>query len=358
MSALLDALMGAQKEDLQSNPWISGARGLAGTDLNQYNMNPWTRALLQVGQGFGSGLMSGYGQKQVEAAAQDRANKIADLVTSNSTGKPLVDALKDIPGMSPYIGAIAVEDAASKAASRDALNKILLEKQGIMLGSDNKPMQIFDPIAQEIKLAGGKKAAELAAERSAFGGIPFSAKEVADKEIDLATKIASSPEARAFGDVEANFKAIEGLANQKTQAASVGIITAVAKILDPGAVVRESDFQVIADPGSPARGLQSYLSKIQGEGALKPEMKQDLINMAKEAVKARYGNYKNFADPLLFTAEKQGVNRNNIQLRPAPDLSFELSEAILAAAQAEKMRREQKNQQSDTLLNRWLGMGR
>lgn len=326
MSALIDALLGAQKEDLQSNPWISGARGLAATDLNQYNMNPWTRALLQVGQGLGTGLMSGYGQRQVEAVAQDRANKIADLVTNNSTGKPLVDALKDIPGMSPYIGAIAVEDAASKAASRDAMNKILLEKQGIMLGSDNKPMQIFDPIAQEIRLAGGKKAAELAAENVARGPYALSPEKIANLEVDLSNKIASSPEARAFGDVDANFKALQGLATQKSQAASVGMITIVAKILDPGAVVQQSDFAVYADPGSPARGLQSYLSKVQGEGALRPEMKQELIQMAKEAVKARYGNYSNLADSLIFTGKAQGVNPNNIRLRSMPDLSFQLLE--------------------------------
>lgn len=357
MSALLDALLGANRAEVEMNPWLNAAKGAASTDLSGYDMNPWTRALMQIGQGFGSGMMAGYGKKQVEEAQQNRASQIVDIM-KNTTGKPLVDALQDVPGIKPYIGAIAIEQAANDAANRKELNKFLLEKQGMMLGDDNQVIQLFDPNAREIALAGGKKAAELAAERKAFGGIPFSPKEVADKEIDLANKIASSPEARAFGDVEANFKAIEGLANQKTQAASVGIITAVAKILDPGAVVRESDFQVIADPGSPARGLQSYLSKIQGEGALKPEMKQDLINMAKEAVKARYGNYKNFADPLLFTAEKQGVNRNNIQLRPAPDLSFELPDAILAAAQAEKVRRQQSNQQSDTLLNRWLGMGR
>lgn len=167
MSALLDALLGANRAEVEMNPWLNAAKGAASTDLSGYDMNPWTRALLQVGQGFSSGLMAGYGKKQVEEAQQNRASQIVDIM-KNTTGKPLVDALQDVPGIKPYIGAIAIEQAANDAANRKELNKFLLEKQGMMLGDDNKVIQLFDPNAREIALAGGKKAAEIKAQIKAY----------------------------------------------------------------------------------------------------------------------------------------------------------------------------------------------
>lgn len=144
----------------------------------------------------------------------------------------------------------------------------------------------------------------------------------ADDLLGLAGRIGSSPEARNLSDVAANWEAMIKVAPDRTQASSIGMITALAKIIDPGAVVREQDFTIIADPGSPARALQGYLDKLKGEGQLTATMKTELMQLGRAHVESRYNQYSGFFDDQASTAAALGLDASKVKKRAKPSLEL------------------------------------
>jgi hypothetical protein len=344
MSALLEALMGANRAEVDMNPWLNAARGAASADLSGYEMNPWTRALLQVGQGLGTGMMAGYGQKQVEEAQQSRAAQIADIMKS-STGKPLVDALQDVPGLKPYIGAIAIEQAASDAANRKELNKLLLEKRGMMLGEDNKPIRVFDPNASEIALAGGKRAAELKAEREAYGSSGLAPDKLSNLETDYTKTLTTGSEAKALLEVQTRAKQVMRALDTDDPLAATTAIYGYVKLIDPMGVVRGEDGRAVSQAGGPFAKAAQLINEIEGKGILTPEAKASMRALVPQLLQNQQDSYQSQVNAILGAAEKQGARRDRIGViepilfdQPANTETGPLS---LADLLQEKARRDQ-----------------
>lgn len=144
----------------------------------------------------------------------------------------------------------------------------------------------------------------------------------ADDLLGLSARIAGTPEARNLSDVASNWQAMVKLAPERNQSAAVGMITAAAKILDPGAVVREQDFTIIADPGSPARSLQSALDKLKGQGQLTKGMKEELLKLGRAHVESRYNQYSGLFDDQTSTAGGLGLDISKLKKRPMPSVEF------------------------------------
>lgn len=163
----------------------------------------------------------------------------------------------------------------------------------------------------------------MAAERAnAPASTALTAEEISRQSLELSQKLNQIPQAQNYQDVNSNWNAMKKLASQNTQAAAVGMITALAKILDPGAVVREADFTILAEAGSPARRLQGYLDKLKGKGQLTANMKKELLDLGKAHVESRYAAYEQAAENMLFTASKQSIPRDSFQLIGKPDVGY------------------------------------
>jgi len=322
MSALLNALLESSQRDYQNNPWIGGGMGLAQQDFSGYNLSPIHTVLMQTLRGLGSGISTGYGEAQVKKKSNDRFNKFASLEGDN-----LVKAMSEDPDMSQYAAIAKLEEQDRQRGAQDKLNQALASK-GFMLDPNDpsKTIQLFDQAQMDARAAGMKKLAELQAERDISGGHALSPKDIANTEIDLSNKIASSRPAIDFNDVASNFDTVKKLMPVKTVASSLGIITALAKIIDPGAVVRENDFSIIANPGSPARMLQSYLDSIKGDGQLTDDMKSELYDLAKAHTQSRFDQYKSFADSVLHTGQALGANPEHFKLRELPSMDWQASQ--------------------------------
>lgn len=146
MSALIDALLAANKYDEGSNPLMAGGLGLAKFDASQYDLNPWESVLVNSLKGLGSGLAYGYGSSQVKQQQADRAQALIDAV-GNKTGSSLVDAIKGVPGMEPYAGAIALENADQQRVQRSEANKSLIDR-GLMYDENGQIKRLSEVIGQ------------------------------------------------------------------------------------------------------------------------------------------------------------------------------------------------------------------
>ena len=67
---------------------------------------------------------------------------------------------------------------------------------------------------------------------------------------DLRREVEAQPAGKAFGDVQSAYGKVSEAAKGNSPASDLSMLYSYAKLLDPGSVVRESEFQTMAQTGA------------------------------------------------------------------------------------------------------------
>lgn len=183
-----------------------------------------------------------------EKAAADAAKAKADAT------KAEVDA--------KYADKIAIEDLKKKAADLN-LTKA----------------QTGSALAMTKKL--GTETAKAVLELEAFkktGGIDpakaFEQEEKLRKEYQGRTKV--------YSDLNSTYANIKSSSEAKTGPGDVALITGFMKMLDPGSVVRETEFATARDTAGLYTALENSLKKAQSGQFLQPKQRNEFVTLAKQ----------------------------------------------------------------------------
>lgn len=106
--------------------------------------------------------------------------------------------------------------------------------------------------------------------------------DVAKVEMDLAKQFRGDKTVQAYQLMQNEMRQLESLAAANTPSSDQALITKFAKILDPGSVVRESEFAITERGGGLLNSMRNQLDKVAGKGRLQPEQRQQLINAARQ----------------------------------------------------------------------------
>jgi len=169
------------------------------------------------------------------------------------------------------------ESAAIKAEFARANEVLDVQQKGAQLGLTK--VQIDSALAQGRKLdvETSKILLELEASKANGGVDPakkFDYEEKLRKEFQGRTKV--------FGELGGTFSNIKSSADAKTGPGDIALITGFMKMLDPGSVVRETEFATARDTAGLYTRLENSLKKAENGQFLQPKQREEFVSLAKQ----------------------------------------------------------------------------
>lgn len=105
--------------------------------------------------------------------------------------------------------------------------------------------------------------------------------DVAKVEMDLAKQFRADKTVQAHQLMQNELRQLESLASEATPLSDQALITKFAKILDPGSVVRETEFAITERGGGIIAAGLNLVDKTRGKGRLQPEQRAQMLQAAR-----------------------------------------------------------------------------
>lgn len=246
-------------------------------------------------------------QNAGDQAGIDSANSLLQLVRMNP------EAAKTSAGLflASTMGVEKFGDTMVKLQSEQRERALLpgeLAKQGADLGLTRA--QIAEVNAKTGKL--GAESQKLALELQAMeeGTTPFDPEAAFRMENTLRGDYQKRTASLTEGT--RNFDIIQTSANDKTGAGDIALVTSFMKMLDPGSVVRETEFASARDTGGLLASLQGYLTKLQGGEFLSEAQRKTFTSLARKYMEAAEREDSRVRTDLGFVIKNYNLNEQNI----------------------------------------------
>ena len=240
-------------------------------------------------------------------AVADKA--IADATTAQATAtnvpeKAAADAL---------LARAQADKAQVEAKYAEKITLADLKKKAADLGLTNA--QTGSALAQTKKLGleSQKAALELEALKSTGGLDPtktFEQEEKLRKEYQNRTKV--------YGELGTTFNNIQSSAGAKTGPGDIALITGFMKMLDPGSVVRETEFATARDTAGLYTRLENSLKKAESGQFLQPKQREEFVNLAREYYKSAQNKAVDDKKALGVVVKNYRLNAENVFGPEAP----------------------------------------
>jgi hypothetical protein len=204
-------------------------------------------------------------------AVADKA--VADAITAQAQAKNAPDKAAADAALARAQAEKAAVDA--KYAERTAVDKIIADAAGLGLtkAQTNKVLVETGKLGIESK----KAALELEVLKATGGLDPtktFDKEEKLRKEYQTRTKV--------YGELGTTFSNIKSSAEAKTGPGDIALITGFMKMLDPGSVVRETEFATARDTAGLYTRLENSLKKAESGQFLQANQRNEFVNLAKQ----------------------------------------------------------------------------
>jgi len=209
--------------------------------------------------------------KAIEAKAKAE-QAVADAVTAQATAgnaaeKATADAAKAMAdAQKAAVDAKFAEQGALADLKKKAADLGLTKAQtGSALAQTNKLSRETQMIALELEAlkAGTPDPAKA-----------FEQEEKLRKEFQVRNKV--------YGELGTTYSNIESSSKAKSGPGDIALITGFMKMLDPGSVVRETEFATARDTAGLYTRLENSLKKAESGQFLQPKQREEFVNLAKQ----------------------------------------------------------------------------
>jgi hypothetical protein len=199
------------------------------------------------------------------------------------------------------------ETAATEAKFKEKQLIANLEKTASELGLNKA--QTASAIAQTKKLGveTAKAVLELKASEATGGVDPekkFTQEEKIRKEWQGRTKV--------YGELQGTYNNIQASSAAGTGAGDIALITGFMKMLDPGSVVRETEFATARDTAGLFAQLENRLQKAQNGQLLQPEQRKQYVSLAKQYLEAAQKKAEQEKKDLNAVVKNYKLNPENV----------------------------------------------
>ena len=184
-----------------------------------------------------------------------------------------------------------------------------LEKQGADLGLTKA--QTAEVNAKTNKL--GKETQKLALELTAMEEDPQKVQDP-EKRFNMERSLAGDYQKRStsMGASQRNLDIIQSSATDNSGAGDIALVTSFMKMLDPGSVVRETEFATAQNAGGLRATLEGTLTKLQGGQFLSDSQRKTFVNLANKYMQAAEREDKRVRDDMGFIIKNYGLNQENV----------------------------------------------
>lgn len=156
------------------------------------------------------------------------------------------------------------------------------------------------------------------------GGV--SPSEAAKIEKELRGEVAK--ESGEYKTVKSAFKKVQEAAKNPSPANDVALLYGYMKLLDPGSVVRESEYATAQNAAGVPEQVRNIFNKALTGQKLTPEQRKDFVQSAKGQYRTQVQSYKEITDQFKGLAGKYQVNPENVVLFNPEELGSAEEESV------------------------------
>jgi len=127
-------------------------------------------------------------------------------------------------------------------------------------------------------------------------------------EKDLYAQYAGSDPVKMYETVKSGYERVRQSAALQTGAGDMGLIYGYMKMLDPGSVVRESEFATAAQAGSYGEQIQGLVSRVINGERLPESVRQEFVQLAEGIYSETASNLGSINDQFTTRARNYGVD--------------------------------------------------
>ena len=245
-------------------------------------------------------------------AVADKA--VADATTAQAQAKNAPEKAAADAQLATAQAQKAAVDA--KYAERTAVDKIIAEAAslGLTKAQTNKVLVETGKLGIESK----KAALELEALKATGGVDPekkFTQEEKIRKEWQGRSKV--------YGELQGTFNTLQASANSANGPGDIALITGFMKMLDPGSVVRETEFATARDTAGLFTQLQNRLEKAQNGQLLSPQQRKEYVALSQkylDSAQKKAGEEKKALDVVVKNYKLNPDNVFGPEEKPAAPL--------------------------------------
>jgi hypothetical protein len=117
---------------------------------------------------------------------------------------------------------------------------------------------------------------------------------------------------KVYGELQGTFSNIQASSSAGTGAGDIALITGFMKMLDPGSVVRETEFATARDTAGLFTQLENRLQKAKDGQLLKPDQRQQYVNLAKQYLEAAQKKADQEKKDLGIVVKNYKLNPENV----------------------------------------------
>lgn len=117
---------------------------------------------------------------------------------------------------------------------------------------------------------------------------------------------------KTFVDVRDAYGRVLASAKEPSAAGDLSLIFNYMKILDPGSVVRESEFQVAAQAGGYGERIQSLVQRAMNGQRLADSVRKDFVDRAEKLFDAQLGSQAKLEDEFRRLAKERGIEPSTV----------------------------------------------
>lgn len=254
---------------------------------------------LQVAQNILNTAMRGQDSQMVVTGmmeGQPNIWTVRDLVTGEQKPMDILSYLdKSTSG---------AEDSIAQFTMMGGLD--MAQKQATLTNTQAQTSLI--PYQQQEAQANALKAQTEAA-RAAGGQLPF--EDRVKYEQQLRSEV--NTQVQRLNDLESSFGKVEQFSTNPNAVSDIALVYAYMKLLDPGSVVRETEFQVAANalPLLDRYGLQKFQNLWTGQ-LLSPQVRNDMVQTVGKMLGQERQNYRGMLDQYAAQAQRMKLDVRNI----------------------------------------------
>ena len=181
-----------------------------------------------------------------------------------------------------------------------------LKKKAADLGLTNAQTGSALAQARKLSLESQKSVLELEALKA---GTPdpakaFEQEEKLRKEFQVRNKV--------YGELGTTYSNIESSSKAKSGPGDIALITGFMKMLDPGSVVRETEFATARDTAGLYTRLENSLKKAESGQFLQPKQREEFVNLAKQYLDSAQKKAGEDRKALGVVVENYKLNPDNV----------------------------------------------
>ena len=128
----------------------------------------------------------------------------------------------------------------------------------------------------------------------------------------LRNEITKSKPYQDWITVQPIFDSMKASAARQSKASDLDLVYGLAKLMDPGSVVREGEMILVQRAGGPIEAIRGMIESVNGGAAITPQVRAEIMQTAQQRVEAHHNAFQALFEPIKGIATRRKIAIDDI----------------------------------------------